>query len=161
MQTGLVGTTDTEITSGLAEGDEVVIALSTASTDHGRRRSAARGRVMSDAGGGHRQRRTDAPPVPHAAPVIDLRDVVKTYGEGETAVHAVAGVSLQVERGDYVAIMGASGSGKSTLMNIIGCLDLPTRGAYRLDGIDVRRLTDRSSRGCATARSASSSSPST
>ena len=75
-------------------------------------------------------------------PVIDLRGVVKTYGEGETAVHAVAGITLQVERGDYVAIMGASGSGKSTLMNIIGCLDLPTRGAYRLDGIDVRRLTD-------------------
>jgi putative ABC transport system ATP-binding protein len=75
-------------------------------------------------------------------PVIDLRHVVKTYGEGETAVHAVAGISLQVERGDYVAIMGASGSGKSTLMNIIGCLDLPTGGAYRLDGIDVRRLTD-------------------
>jgi putative ABC transport system ATP-binding protein len=75
-------------------------------------------------------------------PVIDLRGVTKTYGEGETAVHAVAGVSLQVERGDYVAIMGASGSGKSTLMNIIGCLDLPTRGVYRLDGIDVRRLTD-------------------
>jgi putative ABC transport system ATP-binding protein len=75
-------------------------------------------------------------------PVIDLHGIVKTYGEGETAVHAVAGVSLQVERGDYVAIMGASGSGKSTLMNIIGCLDLPTRGVYRLDGIDVRRLTD-------------------
>lgn len=76
-------------------------------------------------------------------PVIDLRGVVKTYGEGETAVHAVAGVDLVVERGDYVAIMGASGSGKSTLMNIIGCLDVPTKGVYRLDGIDVRRLTDR------------------
>jgi putative ABC transport system ATP-binding protein len=83
-----------------------------------------------------------APPAPGARPVIDLRGIVKTYGDGETAVHAVAGVSLQVERGDYVAIMGASGSGKSTLMNIIGCLDLPTRGVYRLDGIDVRRLTD-------------------
>jgi putative ABC transport system ATP-binding protein len=83
------------------------------------------------------------PPTSSAGrPVIDLRNVVKTYGEGATAVHAVAGISLQVERGDYVAIMGASGSGKSTLMNIIGCLDLPTRGAYRLDGIDVRRLTD-------------------
>ena len=85
---------------------------------------------------------SSASPAPAARPVIDLRGIVKTYGVGETAVHAVAGVSLQVERGDYVAIMGASGSGKSTLMNIIGCLDLPTRGVYRLDGIDVRRLTD-------------------
>ena len=77
------------------------------------------------------------------APVIDLRGVTKTYGEGETVVHAVAGVDLTVQRGDYVAIMGASGSGKSTLMNIIGCLDIPSSGIYRLDGIDVRRLTDR------------------
>lgn len=75
-------------------------------------------------------------------PVIDLQRVQKTYGEGETAVHAVASVTLQVEKGDYVAVMGASGSGKSTLMNIIGCLDLPSRGLYRLDGVDVRRLTD-------------------
>jgi putative ABC transport system ATP-binding protein len=72
-------------------------------------------------------------------PVIDLSRVTKTYGEGETAVHAVAGVDLVVERGDYVAVMGASGSGKSTLMNIIGCLDEPTRGRYLLDGVDVRR----------------------
>ena len=77
------------------------------------------------------------------APVIELRGVTKTYGEGETVVHAVAGVDLTVQRGDYVAIMGASGSGKSTLMNIIGCLDIPSSGIYRLDGIDVRRLTDR------------------
>ena len=76
-------------------------------------------------------------------PVIELRSVTKTYGEAETAVHAVAGVSLKVERGDYVAVMGASGSGKSTLMNIIGCLDMPTRGSYRLDVVDVRRLVDR------------------
>lgn len=76
-------------------------------------------------------------------PVIELRNVTRTYGEGETVVHAVAGVSLSVERGDYVAVMGASGSGKSTLMNIIGCLDLPSRGVYRLDGVDVRRLVDR------------------
>ncbi|HEY6687194.1 MAG TPA: ABC transporter ATP-binding protein [Propionibacteriaceae bacterium] len=75
--------------------------------------------------------------------VLDLRNVTKIYGEGETEVHAVAGVSLLVQRGDYLAVMGASGSGKSTLMNIIGCLDLPTRGSYRLDGVDVRLLADR------------------
>jgi ABC-type ATPase involved in cell division len=78
-----------------------------------------------------------------SAPVLDVRDVVKTYGEGDTAVHALRGVSLTVERGDYVAIMGSSGSGKSTLMNILGCLDIPTTGSYLLDGVDVSRLTDR------------------
>jgi putative ABC transport system ATP-binding protein len=76
-------------------------------------------------------------------PVIELRDVAKIYGSDETVVRAVDGVDLVVERGDYVAVMGASGSGKSTLMNIIGCLDLPTRGRYALDGVDTRRLDER------------------
>jgi putative ABC transport system ATP-binding protein len=76
-------------------------------------------------------------------PVLDVVDLVKTYGAGETAVHALRGVSLTVERGDYVAIMGSSGSGKSTLMNILGCLDIPTSGRYLLDGTDVSRLDDR------------------
>jgi putative ABC transport system ATP-binding protein len=76
-------------------------------------------------------------------PVIELRDVAKVYGSGDTVVRAVDGVDLVVERGDYVAVMGASGSGKSTLMNIIGCLDLPTRGRYALDGVDTRRLDER------------------
>jgi putative ABC transport system ATP-binding protein len=71
-------------------------------------------------------------------PVIELTGVTKTYGEGDTVVHAVAGVDLVVQRGDYVAVMGASGSGKSTLMNIIGCLDSATRGRYLLDGVDIR-----------------------
>jgi len=75
--------------------------------------------------------------------VLDVRDVTKVYGEGETAVYALRGVSLTVARGDYVAIMGASGSGKSTLMNILGCLDIPTEGQYLLDGVDVSRLSDR------------------
>jgi putative ABC transport system ATP-binding protein len=76
-------------------------------------------------------------------PVLDVRQVTKTYGEGETRVLALRGMSLTVERGEYVAIMGSSGSGKSTLMNILGCLDIPTSGRYLLDGVDVSRLTDR------------------
>lgn len=66
--------------------------------------------------------------------ILSLRDVVKTYFMGDEAVHALSGVSLDIDRNEYVAIMGPSGSGKSTLMNIIGCLDVPTSGTYSLDG---------------------------
>jgi putative ABC transport system ATP-binding protein len=74
--------------------------------------------------------------------VIRLEHLNKTYGSGDTAVQAVRLVDLTVERGDYLAIMGASGSGKSTMMNIIGCLDDPTRGRYLLDGIDTRLMDE-------------------
>jgi putative ABC transport system ATP-binding protein len=77
-----------------------------------------------------------------SAPVIDVREVRKTYQIGDIAVHALRGVSLRVERGEYVAIMGHSGSGKSTLMNILGCLDAPTGGAYLLNGLDVRDVDE-------------------
>jgi putative ABC transport system ATP-binding protein len=70
--------------------------------------------------------------------VIDVRDVRKTYELGDLSVHALRGVNIQIERGEYVAIMGPSGSGKSTLMHILGCLDLPSSGIYRLNGVDVR-----------------------
>jgi putative ABC transport system ATP-binding protein len=72
--------------------------------------------------------------------VVDLIDVHKTYRTGEMEVHAVRGVSLQLHRGEFVALMGASGSGKSTLMNILGCLDRPTAGRYILDDSDVSGL---------------------
>jgi putative ABC transport system ATP-binding protein len=79
---------------------------------------------------------------PLRRPVIALRDVAKVYTLGEIQVHALRGVSFTIAAGEYVAIMGPSGSGKSTLMNVLGCLDRPTSGAYELDGIDVGTLSD-------------------
>jgi putative ABC transport system ATP-binding protein len=76
-------------------------------------------------------------------PVIAVSGLRKTYGSGETAVHALRGVELTVWPGEYVAIMGASGSGKSTLLNMLGCLDVPTSGRYLLDGFGVSRLNER------------------
>src|SRR6516225_4701637 len=78
-------------------------------------------------------------------PVIQLADIHKVYHTGEVDVHAVRGVSLDIQPGEFVAIMGSSGSGKSTLMNTIGCLDRPSDGKYLLDGIDVS-LLDRDAR---------------
>jgi putative ABC transport system ATP-binding protein len=75
-------------------------------------------------------------------PVIHVRDVRKTYELGDIAVRALRGVSLDIERGEYVAIMGPSGSGKSTLMHILGCLDTPTSGTYSLNGVDVRGVDE-------------------
>ena len=74
--------------------------------------------------------------------MIDVQDVSKTYLLGRIAVRALRGVSLRIERGDFVAIMGSSGSGKSTLMNILGCLDVPTDGRYLVSGTDVRKLDE-------------------
>ena len=74
-------------------------------------------------------------------PLIELEDISRVYGEGEIAVRALDGVNLTVESGEFIAIMGPSGSGKSTAMNVIGCLDSPTSGHYRFNGIEVSGLT--------------------
>ncbi len=74
-------------------------------------------------------------------PLIEMRDVERTYVMGDTKVHALRGVDLTIARSASIAIMGTSGSGKSTLMNIMGCLDQPTKGSYLLDGRDVARLS--------------------
>ena len=76
--------------------------------------------------------------------LIRLENIYKIYGEGlESEVRALDGVSLTIDRGEFVAIAGASGSGKSTMMNVLGCLDIPTYGEYWLDGQNVRELTDK------------------
>ena len=76
--------------------------------------------------------------------LIDIKDIYKIYNEGqESEVRALDGVTLQIDKGEFVAIVGASGSGKSTLMNVLGCLDIPTYGEYCLDGTDVTSLSDK------------------
>jgi len=90
--------------------------------------------------------RLRAGPIPDrlipAAPLLEFEGVSKTYGLGEAQVHALRSVNLVVQRGEYVAVMGQSGSGKSTLMHILGCLDVPSSGSYRLGGSDVGQLSE-------------------
>ena len=81
-----------------------------------------------------------SPPSSPAPALIELRDVTKVYGKGESEVRALAGANLRIDDGEFVAVMGASGSGKSTCLNVLGCLDKPTSGAYLFRGVDVGTL---------------------
>src|SRR3546814_6978322 len=85
-----------------------------------------------------RSSRQDGQAPVNDAPIIRLRQITKTFGSGETAFRALKGVDLDIDTGDFVAVMGPSGSGKSTLMNILGCLDVPTTGQYLLKSVAVR-----------------------
>lgn len=76
-----------------------------------------------------------------SASLIRLTGITKTYGEGQAAVHALRGIDLDIAQGEFVAVMGPSGSGKSTAMNILGCLDMPTRGGYLFQGVHVEQLS--------------------
>jgi putative ABC transport system ATP-binding protein len=80
-------------------------------------------------------------PSANPPPLVELRDVAKTYGSDVTAVHALRGVNLRIDEGEFVAVMGPSGSGKSTCMNILGCLDTPTAGEYLFAGLDLAKLS--------------------
>ena len=172
VQTGVVGDSTTQVVSGLKVGDKVVVRSTAAALGAGRRLRPAQQRHPQPPGRrrarrwprgrrapgrrlrrrwrrrvprGRRENAVSSLPAARRArrPVIEVQDVERVYRLGEDVeVRALAGVSLRIARGEFVAIMGSSGSGKSTLMHILGCLDAPTAGRYLLDGVDVRDIAE-------------------
>ncbi len=159
VTTGVVGDSSTQVVSGLRAGEQVVVrsrsaaagAAATGSGTSGTQRTQGTGRGGFGGGGVRRRRVRQRRPAGRRSsgrravtvPVIDVRDVVREYHVSrEVVVRALDGVSLTIQRGEHVAIMGASGSGKSTLMNVLGCLDIATSGSYLLDGVDVSGIDE-------------------
>ena len=154
VETGITGATDIEVLSGLNDGDQIV----TGSYQVIRTiRNEAQVKVDNKAPACRRRRRNENHPMAAAAEkeliergeqlkrdgiVIRTYDLWKTYVMGDQEIHAVSGVDIEIKRGEYVAIMGPSGSGKSTLMNLIGCLDTPTKGQYYINGNLVSEMSD-------------------
>jgi ABC-type glutathione transport system ATPase component len=129
VKTGITGTTELEVENGLSENEEIVTGpyqVLRTLKDNTRIKIEKGGRKMTRAQDG----------------MIQTIDLWKTYEMGNNAVHALQGVTFSIARNEYVAIMGPSGSGKSTLMNLIGCLDTPTKGEYYLNGRLVSQMDD-------------------
>ena len=159
VETGLMNDSLVEITSGLSEGDTVYVAESTQTSGFMMMRPGSMGGGM----GGPARRRPRRRPadrrrfemaevtrevegasqIAMGQPLIELKDIYKIYHMGDEEVRANDGISLTICRGEFVAIVGKSGSGKSTLMNIIGALDVPTKGDYFLGGEDVAVMSDK------------------
>ncbi len=135
VKTGIMGETDIEITQGLGDGQRIVTG-----SYRTLRNLKDQARIKTEQRGRSREQRPAAKPCD--GPIIHAEDLWRTYQMGAEEIHALRGVSFTIQKGEYVAVMGPSGSGKSTLMNLIGCLDTPTRGRYVLRGKVVSEMND-------------------
>ena len=144
METGITGATDIEVLSGLKEGDQIITGsyqvirtIAQRSPGQGGQQGSGEGRILRprerESSDGNKQSQSAKPQrgeqLKRDGIVIRTYDLWKTYIMGDQEINAVSGVDIEIKRGEYVAIMGPSGSGKSTLMNLIGCLDTPSKGA--------------------------------
>ena len=137
VETGDEGDSTVEITSGLKEGDQIIFSNSEDIKDGMTLEEFKKTQWKNN-----RKLKTAKVIMEGTRTMIKVSNLKKCYSQGELEVQALAGVDLEVKKGEFVSIMGSSGSGKSTLMNILGCLDKPTSGDYILDGINISKVKD-------------------